>query len=274
MKDRVCKKSGLGYFVIFSLLVFLPQCDWFKKKEALSVKTEKKAEAVAGVDDGSPVLVTMGGKPIITMDVFQREFDDFVDKNRLRPLIQFMPDAKDKFLDGLISQHVIDQEIRALGIDQQENYKKEMDQIVKSAHQMLNTKYFAELHPVEISDASMKKFYDEHKEQLPDILISRGGVNALGINFTKDSEAQAFFETVKNNPSRFAVAAKEAKLDGKVQNFELISEQSPGIDPAVRDKIVSYDRFPKIEVIKVDDKSCWVVYAKEKSKQNAVRLSR
>lgn len=267
MKDSLFNKKGVSLLAGLSLLICLPGCEpweWLKKK--FNSNSGNDTSTVARVADGSPVLVKMEGQPVITLDDFEKKFDDFVDKNRLRPLIQFMPDAKDKFLDGLISQKLIDREIRSLGIDKKEEYKQEFAQILEAAEQMLNTKYWAELHPVQVSDTEIKRFYDEHKEQLPEILISRGGVATVGINFANEAEAKAFYDKVKANPATFAEAAKTAKLDGKIQNFELVDETSAAVDPKLREKIVLYERFPTVEMIKVSDTACWVVYAKEKKK--------
>jgi hypothetical protein len=274
MKRSIWKINEMVIAVPLLVLLFLPSCtplDWVKKKLGVNNPTVQPSQVDSGGStnyssegDGSAVLARMDGKPIITLDVFQREFDDFVDKNRLRPLIQFMPDAKEKFLDGLVSQHVIDRDIKDRGIDKKSEYKKEIEQIIKSAHQMLNTKYFAEMYPVKVSEADLKAFYEQNKERLPDILIARGGVNALGIDFSKDADAQAFFNKVKNNPKDFSAVAKEMQMEGKIKSFDLITEQSPGIDPMVREKIILYEKFPTIEVIKTKDNACWVIYAKEK----------
>jgi hypothetical protein len=267
MKDSLFNKKGVSLVAGLSLLICLPGCEpweWFKQK--FGGNRGNDTTTVARVADGSPVLVKMEGQPVITLNDFEKKFDDFVDKNRLRPLIQFMPDAKDKFLDGLISQKLIDREIRSLGIDKKGEYKQEFAQIVEAAEQMLNTKYWAELHPVQVSDAEMKRFYDEHKDQLPEVLISRGGVATVGINFANEAEAKAFYDKVKANPATFTEAAKTAKLDGKIQNFELVDETNMTVDPKLREKIVLYERFPTVEMIKVSDNACWVVYAKEKKK--------
>lgn len=264
MKNSVFNKKNVSFVAALSVLVFLPSCapwEWVKQKFGGNSSQSVTAEA-----DGSPVIVTMEGQPVITLNTFEREFNDFVDKNRLRPLIGFMPDAKDKFLDGLISQKVIDRDVETRGITETPEYKQEFDQIVKSARQMLNTKYFADLHPVEVSEAETKSFYEENKEKLPEVIVSRGGVAVVGIDFTDHAAATAFYDKVKNNPASFASAAKAAKLDGKIRDFELVDENSAALDPKLRDRIVMYERFPTIELIKTDDNACWVVYAKEKKR--------
>jgi len=243
------------------IITLLPGC-WPKGGKEAPITPASADMAV--VDDGSPVIVSIDGKPVMTQKMFEQEFDQFVDKNNLRGLVAFMPDAKDKFLEGRTSQLVIDKYISAEGVDKTPAYQEELNQIIQSAQQLLNTKFFAEKYPVQVSEQELRAFYEENKEKLPDILIARGGVNVVGISFQNEADAQAFYNKVKANPQDFDRIVKEEELGDKVRDFKLVTQHTPGMDPIVKNKILGIDKTPQIEMIKVKDNLCWVINAKSK----------
>lgn len=266
MKGIVYKKLGVSILV----LMLLPACtpiDWIKRKfnRGIEVSNETMNTDSSGSDNSS-VLITINGKPALTLDVFNKEVDDFIEKNRLRQLIDagLIPNMDRQYLEGRLSQLVIDERIAELGIDKKPEYIEQKEQIIKAGQQMLNAKYFTELYPITISDADLKSFYDENKDKLPDVLIARGGVNVAGIKFDNEQDGQAFLNKIKNKPDSFVQEAKSAQLDGKIKEFNLVNEQTMTLDPEVREKVLGYGKFPTTELIKLSDKSCWVVYAKDK----------
>lgn len=265
MKDRSYQK------VAFSIvaLAFLPGClpfDWIKRKLGGTPDNPTVERMVANSSDGSPVLITINGQAAMTMNEFAKELDEFVEKNRLKPILQagLIPDFEQQFVDGQKAQLTIDEDIKIRGVDQTSEYKKELDQIVKTGKQMLNAKYFTEQHPVNVSEKEKKTFYEENKDKLPEVILSQGGVNVVGIKFDNEKDAEQFFTTVKNKPDQFIQEAKAAKLEGKIKDFNLVNEQTVALEPEVRAKVLAYEKFPTTELIKVSDKSCWVVQAKEK----------
>jgi hypothetical protein len=127
---------------------------------------------------------------------------------------------------------------------------------------MLNTKYFGSSHPIEVSDADVVKFYEENKESMPELLISRGGVKAAGVQFDKEVDAKAFATKAKGKD--IATVAKAEKIaNDRVRDFNFVNDQSVGVNPAVRSKVVSLKKFPATEVVKGDEKTWWVVNATE-----------
>jgi len=116
--------------------------------------------------------------------------------------------------------------------------------------------------PVVVSDAEVEKFYEDNKNAIPELMMSRGGVKAAGISFDKEDAARAFAAKAKGGD-----LAKVAKNDGKankVHDFKFVNEQSVGIDNAVKNKIIALTKVPAVEVVKGDDKHFWVIQATEK----------
>src|SRR5581483_11501449 len=101
--------SVRGKFALALLLVpvvFLPSCapwNWLKDKMCGS-KT-----GATSVNDGSAVLVSMKGQPVITMHSFDKEFEQLIEENpHLKSVLALMPEAKKNFLTGMINQEVVD----------------------------------------------------------------------------------------------------------------------------------------------------------------------
>lgn len=181
---------------------------------------------------------------------------------QLKGVLPLMPDAKANFLMGMVSQLVVDLWVEQNGIDKQADYQNELNRMLKSVRRMLNTKHFGQTHPVTISDADVKKFYEENKDQMPDLMVSRGGVKAVGLQFDSESAANEFLAKAK--ATSCSKAAESAGLSDKLRDFKLINEQSLGVDPAIRKHVLALKSCPSFDVIKVDDKTWWVVEASSK----------
>ena len=102
---------------------------------------------------------------------------------------------------------------------------------------------------------------------MPEAVVSRGGVNATGVSFTKEADAKAFLEKAKGKGATLDKVAKENNLGDKYRDFKLVNAMSIGVDPVLRDKIVALKKFPALELVKVNDNTYWVVYAASKEEQ-------
>jgi hypothetical protein len=98
---------------------------------------------------------------------------------------------------------------------------------------------------------------------MPDLLISRGGIKAVGVSFDKMAAAQDFLAKAKASKD-ITKAAQAAQLSKNVQDFKMVNDQSVGIDSALRDKILEIKKVPAVELIKLSDNKIWVVSATEK----------
>ncbi|HZW60917.1 MAG TPA: peptidyl-prolyl cis-trans isomerase [Candidatus Babeliales bacterium] len=259
-------KNKILFALALSPLVLLSGCaplDWIKEKLGLKKKQEmvliEEGESLVGEGE---TLVSMAGKPIISAKSLDHEFDQLLEENpQLKSVLPLMPDAKYNFLQGLISQRVVDKFVEDNRIDEDPEYQKDLSRMLRSVKRMLNTKYFGLKHTIEVTDAEIEKFYNENKNTMPDLLVSRGGVKAAGVPFSREEEAKAFAAKAKGRD--FTKAAKESGLESKLRDFKQVNSQSLGIDNAVKNKIVALKKFPTVEVVKGDDKNFWVVSATE-----------
>lgn len=272
MKGTIFSRKYLHLMFLLIPVAFLPSCGWLREQLGGGKETvEKKAqpEMLKEVDDGSEVLVTMGGKSIITAKSLDEDFDQLLEENpQVKAMLPMMPDIKQNFLNGMVSQAVVDKYVEEHNIDQQVAYQNDLARMMRSVRRMLNTKYFGEAHPVEVGDAEVREFYDKHKDMIPDLIVSRGGVNTVGVSFATEEEAKSFLEKVKGKSKDFAKIVEAEGLKDKMRDFKLVNAQSVGIDFALKNKIVALNKFPAIELIKADDKTFWVANAvsKEESK--------
>lgn len=255
-------KSGFGVLAISAILL-LPSCgviDWVKEKMGANKSTTESSSTVAA--DGSTEVATMGGKALITEKSLQKEKRDLIESNpQLKAMINYM-DGKQfdrNLTEGLVNQKVVDKYVSDNRIDQTDDYKQEYERMMKSVKQMLNTKHFSQAFSVAVTDADVQKFYDEHKNDMPQIAISRGGTKAMGVMFESESAAKDFM--TKAAGKDFKKVAKEAGLTDKVKDFNLVNDQSMGMEPVVREKIVAMKKFPSTEMVKARDKAYWVVTA-------------
>ncbi len=261
-------RAPLSLLLLVSMVVVLPGCSLFKsenKPAETSVQTPAVSDNYVAASDKSAVLATINGKALITEAMLQDEFDKFIESNpQAKAILTLMPDAQTQFLDAMVSQKLFDVYVNETGISNSAEYQAELKKIQDAARQMLNAKWFNDKHPAIVSDADVRKFYDENKNNIPQLVESRGGVNAVAIQFDTEAAAKAFLDKVKNKSAEFSALAKEANLSDKLRDFKLVNAQSMTIDPLLRDKILAYRSFPTVDLVKVSDKSFWVVNAHSK----------
>lgn len=261
MKNGTSVGKKLGLTLLLVPMAFLPGCalmDWMSGKSSSTGSSEKASQSSTVL--GGDVLASIDGKPLITAESLDEDFNQLLEENpQLKAVLPLMPDAKYNFLMGMISQAVVDKYIEDKQLDKTAEYQKELGNMMKSVKRMLNAKYFGVEHPVKVSDSEVKKFYEENKEAMPDLLISRGGVKAMGVPFAKEADAKAFLAKAKAQD--FGSAAAQSGLKDKVTDFKLVNNQSIGMDAALRDKVVSMKKFPAVELVKGSDNNYWVVAA-------------
>lgn len=230
-------------------------------EEACPLKNNKEEVKEIEAKD-SEVLATMNGKPIITKAMFEAEFDKLLEKNpQVKALLSLMPDLEEKFVENMVNQKITDYYITDHKIDQSAAYQETLDGMVKELKQALNAEFFARQFTVNVSDAEVLKYYEENKTEIPELIVSYGGTNAMGVSFDNQADAQAFFEKVKNASQQFERIAKESGLNEKFRDFKLVNAHSVGLDPAIRAKVITIKTFPTIEIVQGNDKKYWVVNA-------------
>lgn len=261
MKNTHFLMNKFALALLLVPVVFLPSCaplNWLKEKMGCG------GGGAVSVSDNSAVLVSLKGQPVITQQSFEREFEQLLEENpHLKSVLALMPDAKKNFLQGMVNQEIVDRWVTENKVDQKVEYSKELDRMMRSVRRMLNTKYFGLEHPVNTSETEVAEFYDKNKDSMPDLMISRGGVQATGVSFDNESDARAFLSKARELRD-VKKAADAAKLTKSYRDFKLVNSQSLGMDAALRDKVAAMTKVPSIEMVKVSDNSFWVVNATSK----------
>ena len=257
MKNISSKLSGA---LLMCSIVFLPSCDWLKSKLGLGRKATSSAVAAG---DTTQVIATIDGKPLMTAGEFEKQFKNFIEKHPYGAMFAQMEGVDRKIFDGLVGQKVMTRWVEEQGINDSAEYKEYLDQLV----QMLNARFFQMKHPVTVGDSEIKAFYDQNKENMPEAVLSRGGLNATGVQFAKEADAKAFAEKAKGKGATLEKVAKEANVGDKYRDLKLVNAASIGIDAGLRDKIAAVKKFPTLEIFKASDGSFWVIYVSGKEEQ-------
>jgi hypothetical protein len=250
--------------LLLAPLLLLSGCLPTTEKHETEVITSEIDTHSNGIEDGSPVLMRIDGRPVLTVKSIDADFERLVEENpQFKQVLPFMPDAKMNFFKGMVSQQIIDEYIRRNGIDTSPEYQREFAKTVDQVKHMMNMNYFSERHPAEVSEAEVRKFYDENKDRIPDLMQSQGGVKAEGVSFSNEDDAKAFLAKAKEASASFEKSASEAGYASHYNDFKLVNAQSMQIDPALKAKILRIASFPSVELVNVGN-DWWVVYAESK----------
>ena len=283
MKYKNTQYKKVVAFSVIASLTLLPSCallDWVKEQFGGGQPTPQEYEKPMMPENGMPekpevpedvdekdVLVWMGDKPLITLTSLQAEKKDLMESNpQLRAMVAFMDEKQlDRNLtDGLTNQAVVDKYVADNKISDRDEYKQELKRMMRSVRHMLNTKFFSQGLDVAVNDSEVKSFYDKNKETMPNLLVSRGGIKAMGVQFDTEQQAQDFAKKVRDAGENLQKTAETAGMKDKVKDFQLINDQSDGIDVQVREKVVKVDAFPSTHVFKGTDNKLWVIHAAAK----------
>lgn len=243
-------------------VLFLAGCapmDWVKDKVGAG-KPATSTRATGSLDDGSKILASLDGKAIVTEKSFNQAFDRILDENpQLKQMLPMIPNIKGQFLKGMVSQEVVNKYIADNNIDSSAEYQQEFEQAASSMRSALNTKYFTQKFPMNVSDSDVQKFYDEHKQDIPELLISGGGVKASGISAKTEAEAKQIAAAAQGkNLEQYATTANKKE---NFKDFGSVTDKSTGIDTGLKVKIMAIKKFPAVEVLKATDGTFWVVSA-------------
>jgi hypothetical protein len=274
-------KKIVSFSIAVGSLVILSNCEWewFKPKPIIEKKDETPPAALAPADRKAgavapqgEVLLSIEGKPVITVPQFEEYKNNLLESQpQLKQLLAFMPDAEREIFQSMANEKVLELWVSKNKIDQQADYQKDRRLGLEFLDRQLAIKYFQELYPkmnkVEATDADAKKWYDEKKDATPELLISRGGVNAKGISFDTEADAKSFLEKVTKPGADLEQLAKDQKLT--VKEFKQVGPQSFDVDTEIREKLAGLEKFPTTELIKTKNKF-WVVKAIGKEEQKYV----
>lgn len=271
MRKIFVENNHIVVGLLISCIILLPGCgfiDWLKDKfgGVRPIPTKHAGKGFDVVTDGSPALVTMEGQPIVSKISVEKELKQLLKDNpqiqQMLPLMGGKEQLIKRLVHALTERQIVRRWIEQEGIDRGVEYQKELKRMTDSVRDMLNVKKFNEEHKVpSISAVKIKEFYEKHKKTMQELLVSRGGVQAMGIKFDSEDAAKDFLAKVNALKGDIEKAAEEAKF--KIEDFKLVSAQSmrAGLTPELRDKIVAIQRCPAVKLFKISDKIIWVVKA-------------
>lgn len=262
-------KKNLYIVLAFSPILLLSSCkpsEWFKKSgDKETTAKHKKGRTVANTSDW---VVKIGEDVVVSGEEFKDEFNQLLEeKPQIKSMLPMMPNLEKDFARGLGNQEVVSRFIEDKKIDQKPEYLARKAKMEKAITQILNAEFFAQaFESSKLSDADVKKFYEDNKDSMQGIMISRGGINTLGVSFEKKAEADAFLQKAKaaGRGLNLERLAKESGLGSKVRDFKLVHDQSFGVDPVLRTKILALKNVPAVDFVAVNDKSFWVIQATSK----------
>jgi len=261
----------LGAVLAFSPLLLLSGCDWVKEKLGMgkvpeATKKEKKKGKKIKTPKGEWV-VKLQGETVVTPEEFEKEINLLSEERpQLKSMFAYMPNLEKDLARGMGNREAISHFIKDKKIDEQKEYISKKERVMNAAMQILDAEFFSKSFETgKVSDADVKLFYEDNKDTVQGLLISRGGVEASGVSFDKKADAQAFLEKAKKEKNLdLQKLAKENNLDKKFRDFKLVSEQSFGIDPVLRTKVLDVKTFPTVDIMSIGDKKFWVVHAPKK----------
>ena len=261
------KKQTLSLSLLVTVLLGLSSCnygDQEKKKEPVSEPAAPKGE----------VLLTIDGKPKITVNDFEQYKKQFFTiQPQYQQILQFMPKTEQIRIDQNIFQNMINEVffqewVGKNQIDKRKDYQDDLNMIIDMGKRNLAIKYYQEKNPIKLTEAEIKKFYEDNKDKMPELTESPGGVHAKAVKFENEMDAKNFLEKVKNADGKLEKVAKDA--GHKVEELKQINQMSFHIDSSVRQKLLELKKFPTHLHVKAGDKSHYVLHATHKDKPKYV----
>ena len=216
---------------------------------------------------GGDWVVKVGDKVVVSGEKFQQEFDMLLEeKPQLKSMLPLMPNLEKDFAKGLGNQEVITKFIADKGLDKKPEYIQKKARMERAVMQMINTEFFAESFKTKsLSEKDVKKFYEDNKDSIQGILISRGGVDTVGVSFDKKVKAEEFLKKAQAAGAKVDLEKMAKDAGKKARDFKLINNQNYAVDPVVRTKVMALKKFPIVDLVSVGDKKFWVVHAKAKT---------
>ncbi|MFA6065623.1 MAG: hypothetical protein WC707_00390 [Candidatus Babeliaceae bacterium] len=250
-----------------AFMVFLPACDWFKGC------TDKMCSSTQQSGDNE-VVITFNGKPVITGADYEKSIQMLM---QAQPAFQQMwpfmgPDQQEQVLtqiaENLAAERVMQEAVKRSGLDKTSEFKDNARQIHEAVDRDLAMRTFQNelVKNIVIADEEAQQYYEANREKpnfkCPPFVRSGAGVRAEVILASSLKEAQDIAAQAKKNPD-FAAVAKSANKT--VVDLGVVSQQSMGIDAAVKAKLLLVKKFPTVEVVTGSDKKEYVVKAISKS---------
>lgn len=268
------KKLSSKNVPVFALaLCVLSGCEMAKKEEQKS--SEKAAQPAAAAPavgteqktDSSPVLFKIKGKPVITEQSFKEYKDKFAQlQPQYAPLLED-PSIEQQLFLGQKNEALLTEWAKENNLEKSPKFQQDLNDMIELGKRSLYVRYFQDAHPVKISDAEIKQYYEENKNT-PQLMVAQGGIDAEVVMFDNKEKAQAFYEKVKDNAAKFADVAKEQQAN--VKKLGYVNKQSFEVEGPVREKVLAVKAFPAVEFVDLKNNKYAVVHAIEKKEAQYV----
>ena len=245
-------------FLLAVLLFTLPGC--------LSDKNDNNSQspesATSAINDNSEVLLSIDGRPALTANEYEEQKDMAQKSNQqISMLLQMMPDAEFNILfKGIVTSRMMKEWGIRNEIDKKDDFIKQRQQLHDAMDLQLYMKYYDDAHPIHVTDKEAEAYYKEKRSTIPQLLVSPGGTDIDYISFSSKAKAEEFNTKVSSNAAGFAAAAKADSLEVATMTIDGESRVSEPLKNAV----LAITKFPSIKMVKISDKSYWVLSAKSK----------
>lgn len=274
MIKQVDKKKLMQIFTLFVGVLFLGNCkNWLGDNSNKNNTTAQPQEKASAVATQGKVLFSIDGKPVITEQTYE-EYVKTLEQTQpqMAQLKDVMPDLPMQLFENMKKEQIINYWVEQNKIDELPSYQKDLKMSTDFLKTQLNLKYFQEEYPkmkdIAVSDVEARKVYEEQKKAIPQLTLSRGGINARGVMFDKKSEAQAFMDKVQQEKIKLDQAAKNKDLT--IKNFETVNEYSFELDPQLKETLMGITKFPALKLVAAKDNKYWVVEALDKQEAKYV----
>ena len=132
-------QKNLTLGVIIASLLTLSACDTGSKKGDSAAPAAGKGGSAAAAGD---VLVTIGGKPSITVKEFEEYYEQMLEQQpQLKSFAQFMPDLKQNVFNSMVGQRLIEHWAEEKKVDQQKEYQQDYNNAVENIKRALAFKF-------------------------------------------------------------------------------------------------------------------------------------
>lgn len=246
---------------VFLLVTVFQGCDWLTKKEGAQPTSALEDDELQG--DSGQVLFSLQGKPVITLEKFQKHLQIIAQANpQVRSMIQ-VPQMQYNIFSGMMSQELLKVWAREQGITEKKEYQQDFAMMTALIEYELACKYLQEEinQSIKVSAADIKAYYDAHKDSTPDLIIHPGGIKAIAVAFENQTEADAFAQ--KELLGNFQQVAQAAGYN--VIDFGLVNRYSLDVDKTIKERLAAVKSVPSVLRIKTEDSKFLVclVTAKE-----------
>jgi len=258
MKTNIKNKLS-GKIVFIALITVLSGCSFLTKKK---VQPPKVSEVI----EEQEVLLSIEGKPVITAKKFEGHLQKIVDANpQIKGVLESVPAVKYNIFSGMVGQELLRAWAQEQKITEKTEYQEDYTMALQLLEYELARKYFTQglEKEVEVTDEEIKRYYHASKSNIPDMVVSPGGVKAFGIAFNNGIESAAFEQSLGRNQERFKEAALASKRS--IKDFGLVTSYTVDIDKSIKRALLAIrTEKTKLASVKTEDGKFWVCYAHTK----------